>query len=141
MNKPERLTDKQLVRVVYDAYYDRFIESARALEKVINRRWEESLAMQEPVATVVVYPNGSSSISWSDRVISGLPDGTKLYPSPVDQQAEIEHLHRVIEQNSRSAQTEIHKLRFALERIAENKGNGDHDGCVARAALGIGGNA
>ena len=50
----------------------------------------------ESVATVWRYANGSASIAWSDRAISELPDGTKLYPYLIDQQVEIDNLRTII---------------------------------------------
>ena len=75
-----------------------------------------------------------------------------VYAAPVDQAAEIERLEKELSAVNEhlwateddvislrhqldDQQAEIERLRSALARIAENKGNGDHDGCIARAAL------
>jgi hypothetical protein len=95
MNKPEPLTPEEIHNLDPDAHamFDKHrIDFAKAIEAEVNRRWEEMLSKQEPVAYVVTaqYEDGSHQghrLEWRGRnEANDFAEGTALYTHPAPQQ-------------------------------------------------------
>jgi peptidoglycan hydrolase CwlO-like protein len=110
MNKPEPLTDEQIaalagqtfVAYMNDDNDDADTAFARAIEAAVNRKWEEMLSKQEPVA-YLAWRDGKPCYEGDDAVCEDAvwpvdidDDRTSMpvYAAPVDQQAEIERLEK-----------------------------------------------
>jgi hypothetical protein len=110
----DALENHTAIKHPQQAYYrDRAIEAGKTAIAEAEK--------QEPVAVIRQYANRSRSISWSDRAISGFPDGTLLYTHSQPKREWVGLTHEEIDYQ---AKKDNHGVYFALGALwAEAKLN------------------